>query len=188
MDDPGDSTVSLPGEDPPAEAEPPESLGVAIVAEAGDWRAFAARDRAIAAAAAALTRHPRCSRARGATASVVLGDDALLRSLNRTYRGKDRPTNVLSFPFQAPPGAEPVRYLGDVVLAAETVLREAGEQGTAPEHHLQHLVVHGLLHLLGFDHEDDAQAEAMELLEAQILSALGIADPYRADPDRVISP
>jgi probable rRNA maturation factor len=187
MDDPGDSTVSLPGDDPAAEAEPPENLDVAIVEEAGDWHAFSARDQAIAAAAIALAHHPRCSRARGATASVVLGDDALLRSLNRTYRGKDRPTNVLSFPFQAPPGAEPIRYLGDVVLAAETVAREAGEQGTAPERHLQHLVVHGLLHLLGFDHGDDAQAEAMEQLEAQILSALGMADPHGAAPDRVSS-
>jgi probable rRNA maturation factor len=179
MDDPGDSTVSLPAADEsPAESEPPERLDVAIVEEAGDWSGFAAPAEAIVAAAEALAHHPRCSRARGATASVVLGDDALLRSLNRTYRGKDASTNVLSFPFQPPPGPEQGRYLGDVVLAAETVAREAGEQATLPVHHLQHLVVHGLLHLLGFDHEDDDQAETMERLEAQILATLGIADPY----------
>jgi len=108
----------------------------------------------------------------------VLADDALLRSLNRSYRGKDAPTNVLSFPFQGPPGGAEPRHLGDVVLAVETIRNEAGEQGIAPMHHLQHLVVHGLLHLLGFDHDTVAQAEAMERLEAQILAKLGIADPY----------
>jgi len=178
MDDPGDSAASLPSDEASVESEPPERLEVAIVEEGGDWSAIPFRGQAIVAAAAALARHPLCARARGAEASIVLGDDALLRALNRTYRGKDRPTNVLSFPFQPPPGAEQDRCLGDVVLAVETVAREAGEQGIAPVHHLQHLVVHGLLHLLGFDHENDAQAEAMECLEVQILSALGIADPH----------
>ena len=128
---------------------------------------------------------------------MVLADDALVQSLNRSYRGKDAPTNVLSFPFQAPPGAwapddvdddgivsamtepEP-RQLGDVVLAVETVTREASAQAVPPVHHLQHLVVHGLLHLMGFDHETDAQAEVMEGLEVEILAALGIGDPYAA--------
>ena len=111
---------------------------------------------------------------------MVLGSDAMLRGLNRTYRGKDAPTNVLSFPF-TPRGAADTadgRYLGDVVLAAETVLREAAERGTAPAHHLQHLVVHGLLHLLGYDHETDTEAAEMERLETEILASLGIADPY----------
>ena len=187
MDDPGDSTVTLPADESPAESEPPDRLDVAVVEEGGDWRAFAAPTEAIAAAAAALAGHPRCSRARGAAASVVLADDALLRSLNRTYRGKDAATNVLSFPFQHPPGADRDRYLGDVVLAAETLAREAADQGTAPLHHLQHLVVHGLLHLLGFEHETDQEAEAMERLEAQILARLGIADPY-APPGQVKTP
>ena len=178
MNDPGDSTPTSPLDEPSSDPEPPERLDVTIVEEGGDWSPFPARDETIITAAAALARHPRCSRARGAEASIVLGDDALLRSLNHTYRGKDRPTNVLSFPFQPPPGAEQGRYIGDVVLAATTVAREAGEQGTAPAHHLQHLVIHGLLHLLGFEHETDAQAEVMERLEVQILSALGIDDPY----------
>ena len=94
---------------------------------------------------------------------MVLGDDALVRTLNRTYRGKDKPTNVLSFPFQVP-SRRPAQndILGDVVLAVETVAREAAQRGIQPLHHLQHLVVHGLLHLLGFEHETDAEAEDME--------------------------
>lgn len=178
MNDPGDSTPSSsPTDSRAAEAEPPERLAIALLEESGDWSAVASREAAIAAAAAAVAGHPRCRRARGAEACVVLADDALLRSLNRRYRGKDAPTNVLSFPFRCPPGAE-ARQLGDIVLAAETVRNEAAEQGIAPVDHLQHLVVHGLLHLLGFDHDTAAEAEAMERLEAQILAALGIADPY----------
>jgi probable rRNA maturation factor len=179
MNDPGDSTPSASAPDSgPVEAEPPERLSVTILNEGGDWSAIPACDSAIADAAAALARHPSCEGARGTGACVVLADDALLRSLNRRYRGKDAPTNVLSFPFQGPPAGGDGCHLGDVVLAAETVQKEAAEQGVAPLHHLQHLVVHGLLHLLGFDHDTTARAEAMERLEAQILGTLGIADPY----------
>jgi probable rRNA maturation factor len=113
----------------------------------------------------------------------VLADDTLVQSLNRSYRGKDAPTNVPSFPFQ---GGLPMRsrHMGDVVLAAETILDEASEQGIAPVQHLQHLVVHGLLHLLGFDHDTAAKAEAMERLEVQILATLGVSDPYAAAEGR----
>jgi probable rRNA maturation factor len=191
MTAPGDSSPSTsPVEPAPAEPEPAGRLSVTVLEEGGDWSQFASREEAIASAAAAMAREPRCARARGAEACVVLADDSLLRSLNRAYRGKDAPTNVLSFPFQNAPGAaaprhlgpgaaEP-RHLGDVVLAAETLRREAAEQGIPPAHHLQHLVVHGLLHLLGFDHDTEAQAEAMERLEAQILGTLGVPDPYAA--------
>jgi probable rRNA maturation factor len=117
--------------------------------------------------------------------TIVLADDGLLRRLNRQFRGLDKPTNVLSFSLDEPDSrAAPdlPRLLGDVVLARETVLREAAEQGKAPADHLRHLVVHGLLHLLGYDHEEAAQAERMEAAEVAILAGLGVADPYREQP------
>jgi probable rRNA maturation factor len=113
--------------------------------------------------------------------SVILTDDAEQRRLNRTYRGIDAPTNVLSFALSDPadrvPGA-PV-LLGDVVLAFETVGREAAEQQKPLADHLRHLTVHGVLHLLGFDHRNEAEAAAMERLEVEILKILGVPDPYR---------
>lgn len=115
--------------------------------------------------------------------TVVLGDDRLLRRLNREYRGQDRATNVLSFAdLDAPSGAPPQmpRLLGDVILARETILKEARAQNKAPGEHLSHLVVHGVLHLLGFDHKTEAQAKSMEAIECAVLAGLGIADPYLA--------
>ena len=117
--------------------------------------------------------------------SVLLTDDAHVRELNRIWRDKDKATNVLSFPAldddlpPAPPG-EPV-LLGDVVLAFETVEREAREEDKPLRDHVAHLLVHGTLHLLGYDHEDPAQAEAMERREAGILAGLGVPDPYRGE-------
>jgi probable rRNA maturation factor len=107
----------------------------------------------------------------------------LVQDLNRTYRRQDRPTNVLSFVNGASPadGVGP-RLLGDVILARETVLREARDQGKPVAAHLSHLVVHGLLHLLGFDHEDPPEAAAMEALEVEILAGMGFDDPYRGAP------
>ncbi|KAB2916279.1 MAG: rRNA maturation RNase YbeY [Hyphomicrobiaceae bacterium] len=188
MSAPGNSTRIASDADNASEPEPPErphsDLHVNIVEEAGDWSAFGAVHDRIRRAASALARDPGCDKARGAEAGVVLGSDALVQRLNGAYRGKDAPTNVLSFPYQEPPGAEEVDggapYLGDVVLAAETIRREAAERGIEPEAHLQHLVVHGLLHLLGYDHLTDAQAEEMESVEVRILSAVGVADPYAA--------
>ncbi len=111
--------------------------------------------------------------------SLVLGDDHLLRQLNRDWRGIDKPTNVLSFPSgDTPPPGAPL-LLGDVILAFETMKGEAAAQDKTLGDHLSHLVIHGVLHLLGFDHEEAAEAEAMEALETRILSGLGIADPYR---------
>lgn len=114
--------------------------------------------------------------------SVVLADDAMVRTLNRDHRGKDYPTNVLSFPPALAPAVLAVqagpRPLGDVILALETVRREAAEQGKPAVDHLRHLVVHGVLHLSGYDHETEAEAEEMEALERTILAGLGVADPY----------
>ena len=119
----------------------------------------------------------RSSRDRSAT--LLLSDDAAVQGLNRDWRGKDAATNVLSFPTP-PAAASATGHLGDVVLAWETVRREAERDGKPTRDHALHLVVHGLLHLLGHDHEAEAEAEAMERLEAEALARLGIADPYRA--------
>lgn len=109
----------------------------------------------------------------------MLTDDSGIQSLNRTWRGIDKPTNVLSFPTAAPPGPPgAVRPLGDIAIAFETLRREAGEANKPFAHHLAHLAIHGILHLLGHDHEDDAEAEAMEALETHVLATLGIPDPY----------
>ena len=119
--------------------------------------------------------------AAGSELSVVLSSDRLVRRLNRDYRGRDEPTNVLSFAeLDGPANAAPSgpHLLGDVVLARETVVREAGEQGKRAADHLAHLVVHGVLHLLGHDHGNRRDAEVMEALEREILGLLGIADPY----------
>lgn len=108
--------------------------------------------------------------------SVLLADDAAIRELNRDYRGFDKPTNVLSFPAGPTPPRTPL--LGDLALAFETIGREAETDAKPFDHHLTHLVVHGVLHLLGYDHETDDEADAMETLETRILAGLGIADPY----------
>lgn len=118
--------------------------------------------------------------------SIVLTDDDAVRALNRTWRGKDQPTNVLSFPVQdglpelAHPGGAPL-LLGDIVLAFETVAREAGDAARPLADHLAHLLVHGTLHLLGLDHVEAEQAESMERCEIRILAGLGVADPYRGE-------
>jgi probable rRNA maturation factor len=110
---------------------------------------------------------------------VLLTDDAAVRELNGRFRDKDRPTNVLSFP--APENAFP--HLGDIVLAFGVCATEAEAQGKTLADHLSHLVVHGVLHLLGRDHEDDAEAEEMEAEEREILAQIGVADPYLAEQD-----
>jgi probable rRNA maturation factor len=106
--------------------------------------------------------------------TILLADDEAVRDLNHRFRDKDTATNVLSFP--APPNPE--YHLGDIALAYGVCAREAEEQGKPLAHHLQHLVAHGVLHLVGYDHQTDAQAEAMEGLERTILDRLGVPDPY----------
>jgi len=110
--------------------------------------------------------------------SLVLADDRRVRDLNREWRGKDSPTNVLSFPTDDPGAPGRARHLGDVILALETVLGEARSFGKPVDHHLAHLTVHGVLHLLGFDHQSPDEATDMERLEVRILDGLGVSDPY----------
>lgn len=125
--------------------------------------------RALAAAAVEMNR--------AGTVSLLLGDDVAVAAMNRQFRGKDGPTNVLSFPpTQAGEGGE--GFLGDIALAAETIAAEAEFQGKRFDHHAVHLAVHGFLHLLGYTHDNEADAEAMEGRERAILVSIGIADPY----------
>lgn len=111
-------------------------------------------------------------------ATLLLASDAQVRILNRDWRGMDKPTNVLSFPRGPGPLAGKEAHLGDIAIARETLRREAQELGIPPGDHFRHLVLHGLLHLLGFDHETDAEADEMEALERRILATIGVPDPY----------
>ncbi len=109
--------------------------------------------------------------------TIRVVDEEESAELNGRYRGKQGPTNVLSFPFEAPPGIE-LPLLGDIVICAPVVEREAVEQGKAPASHWAHMVVHGCLHLLGYDHIEEAEAEEMESLETEMMTGLGYANPY----------
>lgn len=194
-----------------SEEPPSPGIEIAVVAQDPAWHEVLKDPEEVAsrAAQAALRHrgateiglsHPKSGQSEdypGAVElAVVLADDRLVRSLNREYRGRDSATNVLSFAGLDGPG-EPGApcLLGDVVLARETVVREACEQGKSPADHLAHLVVHGVLHLLGHDHQTTAQAETMENLERAVLAGLGVADPYLSaepagpsTPDRGLLP
>jgi probable rRNA maturation factor len=145
------------------------------------WKALPEAPQLAGAAVEAAFAAAGLRAAAGAELAIVLSDDAGVRELNRTWRGKDAPTNVLTFPAVEPDGIATAPVLGDVVLAFETVEREATAEGKRPADHFVHLVVHGVLHVYGFDHGTDAEAEAMEDIERRALSGLGIADPY-AEP------
>jgi probable rRNA maturation factor len=145
------------------------------------WQRACTGAAALAKEAARLTLRV-CQSPSAAIVDITLVDDEAQRALNRTWRGKDAPTNVLAFPASdpalSPPNGAPL-LLGDVVLALQTVRREAVEQDKPIADHLRHLVVHGVLHLLGYDHEQPADAAAMEACEIAILAELGVPDPYR---------
>ncbi|MDH5723189.1 MAG: rRNA maturation RNase YbeY [Alphaproteobacteria bacterium] len=113
--------------------------------------------------------------------SIVLANDEFIQELNHTYRGKDAPTNVLSFPQTEPEEFEYLEFidsLGDIILSYETIMKESTEQNKTFEKHLKHLLVHGVLHVLHFDHENEEDAQKMESLEIQILKQMGIKNPY----------
>lgn len=154
----------------------------------GAWRSALPELRALTrrSVEVALAVAPPLPAAPRAELSVLFTDDRSMQGLNRDYRGKDKPTNVLAFASEeAAPSVEPddtvrERLLGDVVLAFETVRDEASAAGKPIAHHVSHLIVHGVLHLLGFDHQRAAEARAMEALETAALARLGIDDPYEA--------
>jgi len=169
----------------------PEPVSVTI--GAARWRAVLDDAPAVCrqAVRAALSQAAVAPWLADAEVGVLLAGDRAIRRLNARHRGIDRPTNVLAFPLleiehgrpvsgPSPDAAAPL-MLGDVALALETVCREAAESGKPVGHHLCHLVVHGTLHLLGFDHQDDADARLMEDLERAILAGLQVPDPYASD-------
>ena len=167
--------ASRPGTAPRQGTGPALTLAVRIQArrwrELDDVRALIAR-----AVEAGLAVAP-VSPAEGAELSLLLTDDKRIRVVNRDWRGFDKPTNVLSFPAASPERIATSPVLGDIVLAYETLVREAETEGKALADHFSHLVIHGLMHLLGEDHETPAEAERMEALEIAALARLGIADP-----------
>lgn len=168
-------------------------LDIAVQVEPGwpalDWDAVGAK-----AAAAAVAQTPFGELARSDAMieiAVRLTDDEEVRQLNAQYRQKDKPTNVLSFPMIEPDLIESLTQnsddgevlLGDIILAHGVCAREAEEKGVSVEHHATHLIVHGVLHLLGYDHQGDSEAEAMESMERAALATLGIPDPYLVRED-----
>ena len=175
----------------PARARAASGPTVEILLKSTRWkaqpRAAAIIRKAIAAAAKAASTPP-------AELAIVLTNDSSIRALNRDWRGLDAPTNVLSFPAGASkagprvPGNRTIgnrvlnRTLGDIVIAYQTMAREARDEDKPFAHHLAHLAVHGYLHLLGYDHDNDRDAHKMERLEAKILKRLGVPDPYAGHP------
>lgn len=164
-------------------APPPEkmSLDLDLRAQSRQWQAVgnlaslrALINEALAAGLAVAPRKPMA----GAELSLLLTDDKRIRIVNRDWRGFDKATNVLSFPAAPPERIAASPLLGDIVIAFETVEREARAEAKDIADHLRHLVIHGLLHLLGEDHETDDEARRMEALEVEALASLGIADPY----------
>ena len=156
---------------------PPSPLHIDLRIESTLWHGQPLAEKtvrnSVLAAAAALSTA-------GGEVSIVLTDDSAIRSLNRDWRGIDKPTNVLSFPASGPDTGDGARLLGDIVIAFETLERECADETHDFLHHLAHLAVHGFLHLNGYDHQTDAQAEAMEGLESRIMTRLNMPDPYRA--------
>lgn len=148
-----------------------------------DWAAVAERARAAAEGSAPELANARLS------ASLLFTSDDEVHALNREWRDKDRPTNVLSFPMLERDEllvldrSGPPEMLGDIALAWQTCQREAGDKAIPVDNHAAHLIIHGLLHLAGHDHLDDAEAEAMEALEIKALASMGIPDPYAGHPD-----
>ena len=158
-----------------AQARPAVTIEVVIESDRWDAEPLAART-----IRAAIDTAAREISAPSGEIAVMLVDDEAMRGLNRQWRGQDKPTNVLSFPAAPLPGTPGASHLGDIAVAFETTAREAAAEEKTLAQHLAHLAVHGYLHLLGYDHENVKDAEAMERTETAILARLGIPDPYAA--------
>ncbi|NDW04586.1 rRNA maturation RNase YbeY [Jiella pacifica] len=167
------------------------ALTVAIAVEDEAWTdAFGQEELAALTrrALAAAARHLELPGAIETEISVTYSNDATVAEANRAWRGKDRPTNILSFPMvQLEPGELPGPLAGDLLLAFETVAREASAEDKPLADHIGHLLVHGFLHLMGYDHIEDDEAAAMEMTEIAILAGLGIPDPYDSPTERPAS-
>lgn len=178
MTEGGDSRGAIAVATDAPDADEAGRIALDVVHDGGAWTDLDTFEARAAAAARAVAA--RCCAGSGPlAAALALSSDTRVQTLNRDYRGFDKPTNVLSFPADAdhlPP--EGPRWLGDIVIAEETLVREADERGIAVLDHFSHLTVHGLMHLLGFDHETETEAVVMEAHETAILAALGVADPY----------
>lgn len=159
------------------------TLDAEVAIEDDRWCVHQNIEQSVLAAVVALRDIKPAVAPAAAAATIVLSDDARVAALNGNFRQKPVPTNVLSFPADpaaTEPGSAP--YLGDIIVAREIVEREARAQSISVAHHVQHLTIHGLLHLLGYDHQTDADAELMETIETRVLATLGVADPYAPSP------
>lgn len=145
-----------------------EAFELTIIEQAGDWSDWSADSEAIIQA---VFTHTQCD-PEGRAIALVLSDDVHIQQLNRDFRGKDKPTNVLSFP------SDEAEEWGDIIVSEPTLRREAEEQQKRFSDHMTHMLVHGMLHLLGYDHEIEAEADEMEALEITILAELGVENPY----------
>lgn len=177
------NSSDLAGQDLEEDPEQPETLlDIEITVTDPVWtKVLPEAERICTVSAAAAVGRPT----RPTELSIVLASDETVRDLNRDYREKDRPTNVLSFPSGLARGLGQTDMLGDVILAFETVSMEAARDGKSLDSHLRHLVVHGVLHLLGYDHENETEAAAMESREIEILATFGVPDPYNAIQERM---
>ena len=177
--------AAAPPDPNPAQGALPQ-IETDVLFQSQAWHDVGLDAALIQSAAAAAVRAAELTESGPCELTILLTSDANVHNLNSKWRGQHRPTNVLSFPLDAEAAQiGDIRMLGDVVLAFETVSREARDSGLPLGDHVAHLVVHGVLHLLGYGHENDAAARVMENLEVRVLDGLGISNPYARDRDLV---
>jgi probable rRNA maturation factor len=168
--------LSRPAAARPRKRNPANSVQIEVIVRSTRWRR---RPRAKTVVKTAILAAAKAVSTSRAELAIVLSDDSAIRALNRKWRGQNAPTNVLSFPAPAPGKKQPASpYIGDIVIAYETTAREAVAEGKPFNHHLAHLAIHGFLHLLGYDHENDRDAREMERVERTILKRIAVPDPY----------